>query len=181
MVTRRHRPFRRGRGVLQVAAAGFIVAYGSLGTAGQPPTDGGGGPAESPPPSDAAPDTAAKPDQPPSAAREAAESDHGTKTGRDGASDRTAETDPDSPEVEHAERTAPCKPSAATRKTPTLHHAPPSTAPADVPLSIEALLTHPYLVKRALLVFRAGDEKVFRAVEFRRSAPGPYVAVVPAQ
>jgi len=63
--------------------------------------------------------------------------------------------------------------------TPELRHAPVSNARAHEALSIHADIVHPQLVKRALLVYRPAKQKGFREVEFRRGAPGPYVAVVP--
>lgn len=64
---------------------------------------------------------------------------------------------------------------------PYVLHAPPATAEVDEPLQIDAALTHPHQVKRAYLVFRSAGAKGFRAVEFRRGTPGPYVAILPAE
>lgn len=61
---------------------------------------------------------------------------------------------------------------------PMLHHAPPPTAPAGQVLSIEARITHPERVKRALCVFRTPAGAALREVPFRRGIRH-YVAVVP--
>jgi hypothetical protein len=62
---------------------------------------------------------------------------------------------------------------------PRLHHAPPAVAPAGRALLIEARITHPELVKRALCVFRTPASPELRQVPFRRGVRH-YVAVVPA-
>jgi hypothetical protein len=62
---------------------------------------------------------------------------------------------------------------------PGLHHAPLSTAAASEPLSVEARITHPELVKRAVLIYRTADGPEHEVV-FKRAASGPYVAVIPA-
>ena len=60
-----------------------------------------------------------------------------------------------------------------------LHHAPVSVSTAHEPLLVTAEIQHPELVKRAILAYRASDTGPFSEVEFRRGAPGPYVAEVP--
>jgi hypothetical protein len=72
-------------------------------------------------------------------------------------------------------------PSRAAASLPDLSHTPPATAPADEPLVLHADLTHAADVARALVVFRAPGVKGYRAVEFRRSEQGPYVAIIPAR
>lgn len=62
---------------------------------------------------------------------------------------------------------------------PRLHHAPPAVAKARQALLIEAQITHPELVKRALCVFRTPASAELREVPFRRGQR-QYVAVVPA-
>ena len=62
-----------------------------------------------------------------------------------------------------------------------LHHAPVSVSKAHGPLLITAEIDHPELVKRALLVYRNSDAAAYTEVEFKRGAPGPYVAEVPAE
>jgi len=90
--------------------------------------------------------------------------------------DADADTDP-APEAGKAEP-AQGRP-APGGAVPTLRHAPVSTARAHEALSIHADIVYPQLVKRALLVYRPAKQKGFEEVEFRRGAPGPYVAVVP--
>jgi hypothetical protein len=70
---------------------------------------------------------------------------------------------------------------AVDADAPNAFHAPVSVASDEEPLQIDVDLTHPGQVKKALLVFRSADDKVFRAVELRRGEPGPYVAVIPAR
>jgi hypothetical protein len=62
-----------------------------------------------------------------------------------------------------------------------LHHAPISVSRAHEPLLITAEIQHPELVKRAILAYRTSDNAPYTEVEFRRGAPGPYVAEVPAE
>jgi hypothetical protein len=62
-----------------------------------------------------------------------------------------------------------------------LHHAPVSVSTAHEPLLVTAEIQHPELVKRALLLYRASDAGPYSEVEFRRGAPGPYVAEVPSE
>ncbi len=71
------------------------------------------------------------------------------------------------------------QPVPADDARPTLHHAPPPTAPAGQALAIEARITHPERVKRALCVFRTPASVELREVPFRRGLRY-YVAVVPA-
>ena len=71
------------------------------------------------------------------------------------------------------------EPARADAAHPTLHHAPPSTALSGQVLSIEARITHPERVKRALCVFRTPARSELREVTFRRGHRH-YVAVVPA-
>ena len=61
-----------------------------------------------------------------------------------------------------------------------LHHAPVSVSRAHEALLIAAEIDHPELVKRALLVYRSSERAPYSELEFRRGAPGPYVAEVPA-
>ena len=63
---------------------------------------------------------------------------------------------------------------------PRLHHAPVSVSTAHEPLLVTAEIQHPELVKRAILAYRASDAGTYSEVEFRRGAPGPYVAEVPS-
>jgi len=65
--------------------------------------------------------------------------------------------------------------------TPTLHHAPISVSTAHEPFVITADIRHPELVKRAILAYRSTDSAPYAEVEFRRGAPGPYVAEVPGE
>ena len=67
-------------------------------------------------------------------------------------------------------------PSAAI---PRLHHAPVPVAEAHEDLLIEAEITHPELVRRALLVYRTAADATLREVEFRRGVEH-YVASIPA-
>jgi hypothetical protein len=69
---------------------------------------------------------------------------------------------------------------AAEGGAPRLHHAPVSVSTAHEPLLVTAEIQHPELVKRAILAYRASDTAPYSEVEFRRGAPGPYVAEVPA-
>jgi hypothetical protein len=59
-----------------------------------------------------------------------------------------------------------------------LLHEPPSAAEAHEPLRIEARLVHAETIARALLLFRTPTSEGYREIEFRRSVPGPYLAVV---
>ncbi|MEP7051990.1 MAG: hypothetical protein ABJB12_16615 [Pseudomonadota bacterium] len=63
--------------------------------------------------------------------------------------------------------------------TPRLHHAPISVSTAHRALLITGEIEHPELVKRALVAYRTADSGPFQEVEFRRGAPGPYVAEIP--
>jgi hypothetical protein len=82
-----------------------------------------------------------------------------------------------------ADQTAPAPeptPAAApAERMPGLHHAPVSVATAHEDLLVSADITFPERVRRAVLLYRSGEEPAFRAVEFRRSHDGPYVAVIP--
>lgn len=60
-----------------------------------------------------------------------------------------------------------------------LHHAPVSVSRAHEALQITGEIEHPELVKRAILAYRNSDSAAYEEVEFRRGAPGPYVAEVP--
>ena len=64
---------------------------------------------------------------------------------------------------------------------PRLHHAPVSVSRAHEPLIVTAEIQHPELVKRAILAYRSSDGAPYTEVEFRRGAPGPYVAQVPGE
>lgn len=68
----------------------------------------------------------------------------------------------------------------AQAAAPRLHHAPVSVTSAHEGLLITAEIEHPELVKRAIVAYRTGDSGPFREVEFKRGAPGPYVAEIPA-
>ncbi|HEY2408803.1 MAG TPA: hypothetical protein VGI10_22510 [Polyangiaceae bacterium] len=68
---------------------------------------------------------------------------------------------------------------ASGRATARLHHAPVSQAPAHRALFVRASIDHPELVRRALLVYRTSGKSSFAEAEFRRAAPGPYVAQIP--
>jgi hypothetical protein len=70
---------------------------------------------------------------------------------------------------------------AAEGVVPRLHHAPVSVSTAHEPLIITAEIQHPELVKRAILAYRTTDTAPYVELEFRRGAPGPYVAEVPAE
>jgi hypothetical protein len=61
-----------------------------------------------------------------------------------------------------------------------LHHAPVSVSCAHEALQITAEIDHPELVKRALLMYRSSDTAPYTEREFKRGAPGPYIAEVPA-
>jgi hypothetical protein len=66
----------------------------------------------------------------------------------------------------------------------TLHHAPRSVAPAHVPMDLRAEIENPHRVRHAILLYRVlgNDPKrphEWTEIEFLRSSPGPYVAVVP--
>ncbi len=62
---------------------------------------------------------------------------------------------------------------------PRLHHAPVSVSTAHQALLITGDIEHPELVKRAILAYRTGDSGPYQEVEFKRGAPGPYVAEIP--
>ena len=64
--------------------------------------------------------------------------------------------------------------------SPRLHHAPISVSTAHEALVITAEIQHPELVRRAILAYRASDTAAYSEVEFRRGAPGPYVAELPS-
>ncbi|HEY4159223.1 MAG TPA: hypothetical protein VGM29_14040 [Polyangiaceae bacterium] len=68
---------------------------------------------------------------------------------------------------------------AGGHATARLHHAPVSQAPAHRALLVSASIDHPELVRRALLVYRTSGKSSFAEAEFRRAAPGPYVAQIP--
>ena len=63
--------------------------------------------------------------------------------------------------------------------TPTIHHAPRSTAQLNEDVQVGAVIEHADLVKRALLVYKS--ESATGEVEFQRSSDTqlPYVAVIP--
>jgi hypothetical protein len=67
----------------------------------------------------------------------------------------------------------------AQNPLPRLHHAPLSVSRAHEAMLITGDIDHPELVKRALLVYRATDTAPYQEVEFKRGAPGPYVAEIP--
>jgi hypothetical protein len=63
-----------------------------------------------------------------------------------------------------------------------VHHAPPVVAAAHEPLLVAAAIDFPELVQHAWLVCRpasSGEAAEWRAVEFLRASPGPYVASIP--
>jgi len=62
---------------------------------------------------------------------------------------------------------------------PRLHHAPISVSNAHQALLITGEIDHPELVKRAILAYRVADSGPYMEVEFKRGAPGPYVAEIP--
>jgi len=62
---------------------------------------------------------------------------------------------------------------------PRLHHAPISVSTAHQALLITGDIDHPELVKRAILAYRVADSAPYMEVEFKRGAPGPYVAEIP--
>ena len=64
---------------------------------------------------------------------------------------------------------------------PRLHHAPISVSTAHQALLITGDIDHPELVKRAILVYRVADSGPYMEVEFKRGAPGPYVAEIPEE
>jgi hypothetical protein len=64
--------------------------------------------------------------------------------------------------------------------TPELHHAPVAVSEAHQELSIEAAITHPELVRRALVLYVTPHRPVAREVEFRRGST-EYVATLPAE
>src|SRR5690606_17029581 len=64
---------------------------------------------------------------------------------------------------------------------PRLHHAPASVVEPHQALHVRAEIDHPELVRRALLLYRVGDDQTLREVEFQRASDGPYVAVIPAE
>lgn len=70
---------------------------------------------------------------------------------------------------------------AAPSQFPYVHHAPPSTAAPNEALRIEAAIDFPNLVKRAVLVYRAGGAPQVREVPFLRGNSSDYVAVIPAE
>jgi hypothetical protein len=69
---------------------------------------------------------------------------------------------------------------------PRVHHAPLAVAAANHPFEPRVEVDHPELVKRVLLVYRAGSAGPLREVPFRRGAPSEftgsaaYLAEVPA-
>ena len=69
----------------------------------------------------------------------------------------------------------------AQAAAPHLHHAPISESPAHQALLITGEIDHPELVKRAILAYRSADGDPYQEVEFKRGAPGPYVAEIPEE
>lgn len=67
---------------------------------------------------------------------------------------------------------------AATPDPPKLQHAPAASANTGDDFVIHATLTHPELVRAALLSYRVADEST-KVVAFQRSSADDYVAVVP--
>jgi hypothetical protein len=76
-------------------------------------------------------------------------------------------------------RPQPAPEARAPEVEPRLHHAPVSIAVAHDDLDVRASIDHPELVKRALLVYRVGDDPALHQVEFQRASDGPYVAILP--
>jgi len=62
--------------------------------------------------------------------------------------------------------------------SPRLHHAPVATAVPHEPLTVDATIDYPQLVKYAGLVYR-GPTQTMRSVPFQRGAGMTYVAVIP--
>ncbi len=113
-----------------------------------------------------------------------AEADADPDTHADADADPDPDTDGDGGADPDAGASAPSKPLPSSPLPaggvmPELRHAPVSNARAHEALSVHADIVYPQLVKRALLVYRPAKQKGFREVEFRRGAPGPYVAIVP--
>jgi hypothetical protein len=75
---------------------------------------------------------------------------------------------------------SPAAPAATPPATPTIHHAPRSTAQINEDVQVGAVIDHADRVKRALLVYKS--ESATGEVEFQRSSDTqlPYVAVIPA-
>jgi hypothetical protein len=71
------------------------------------------------------------------------------------------------------------RPEPAPIAIPRLHHAPVPVAEAHEDLLIEAEITHPELVRRALLFYRTAEDATVRELEFRRGTEH-YVAAIPA-
>jgi hypothetical protein len=71
-------------------------------------------------------------------------------------------------------------PAPAAPPTPTIHHAPRSTAQINEDVQVGAVIEHADHVKRALLVYKS--DSASGEVEFQRSSDSqlPYVAVIPA-
>jgi hypothetical protein len=101
---------------------------------------------------------------------------------------KTANADEDAPEKpepagEVASGTGPAEtqksPEPARAPTPALRHAPPSTAEPHAALVIVADIAHPDPVRRVLVVYRR-DGGTWQETPFRRGAPGPYAARIPA-
>jgi hypothetical protein len=67
----------------------------------------------------------------------------------------------------------------AQSAVPRLHHAPISVSTAHQALLITGEIDHPELVKRAILAYRVADSGPYMELEFKRGAPGPYVAEIP--
>jgi len=75
----------------------------------------------------------------------------------------------------------PSAPQAVDAPSPRLHHAPLSVGAAHQTLQITAEISHPELVRRAVLAYRTPDRPEYREVEFLRGSPGPYVAEIPGE
>jgi hypothetical protein len=65
--------------------------------------------------------------------------------------------------------------------SPSLHHAPVSTARAGGSIAIVAAIDHPELVKAAFVVYRSGEKLTLHEVPFLRASDGPYVAIIPPE
>jgi hypothetical protein len=70
---------------------------------------------------------------------------------------------------------------SAEPAVPRLHHAPVSVSSAHQALLITGEIEHPELVKRAILAYRVSDSEPYQELEFKRGAPGPYVAEIPEE
>jgi hypothetical protein len=87
-----------------------------------------------------------------------------------------ADTPPTTPPTASAPA-ASAPPALSPASTPRLHHAPPATALAGEPLTIQATIDFPDRLRHAWLIHRVGDGAL-QVTEFRRAPAGAYAAVI---